>query len=58
MSYKNFKPEEVIDILTEFQEYLTGEKEFKCNTLDLLGAVEYAKETVKILRLWWMCAFI
>lgn len=50
MSYQTFKPEEVIDILTQFQKYLTEGKELECKPTELLGAVEYAKEAVKILK--------
>ncbi len=50
MSYEKFKPEEVVDVLTQFQKYLTEGRELECKPIELLGAVEYAKETVKMLK--------
>lgn len=52
MSYKNFKPEEVIERVQDLQDYLMGKRQepkFSCS--EILGALEYAKETVSDLRI-------
>lgn len=51
MSYKNFKPEEVMERIQDLQDYLMGkrpEPTFSCS--EILGALEYAKETVSVLK--------
>ena len=51
MSYKNLKTEEVIERIQDLQDYLMGQRQepkFPCS--EILGALEYAKETVSVLK--------
>ena len=51
MSYKNLEPEEVIERIQDLQDYLMGKRQepkFPCS--EILGALEYAKETVSVLK--------
>lgn len=52
MGYKNFKPEEVIERIQDLQDYLMGKRQepkFSCS--EILGALEYAKESVSVLEI-------
>lgn len=51
MSYKKLKPEEVIERIQDLQDYLMGKRqEPKFLLSEILGALEYAKETVIVLK--------